>query len=61
MNLPEAETVFNAIARDDSTGFCVECGAEVGGTEPDREKMRCEACGLYGVFGAENVLFLLDD
>ena len=37
-------------------GFCVICGAEVGGVEPDAEGDRCEQCGERGVYGAEQLL-----
>lgn len=45
-----------ALRRDDSTGFCLSCGAEQGGTEPDADGYRCESCGANAVQGAENVL-----
>jgi hypothetical protein len=45
-----------AVSRDDSTGFCLSCGSEQGGTEPDADSYRCESCGSMSVQGAENVL-----
>lgn len=41
----------------DNPGFCVECGNEAEGVEPDARNYECEACGANGVFGAEE-LFL---
>ncbi len=50
--------VMAALARDDGTGFCLACGAEVSGIEPDARKAVCESCGEPEVFGAEEMLFL---
>lgn len=55
---PDFDRVMDALARDDDTGFCLACGAEVSGIEPDARKMVCEACGEPDVFGAEEMLFL---
>lgn len=58
-----AERVAAAVERHlttlDDPGFCVECGAEAGGVEPDARRYRCEACGLPGVYGAEELLIRL--
>ena len=40
----------------DNPGFCITCGAEAEGVEPDAEKYTCEACGAPGVYGAEQLL-----
>ena len=40
----------------DDPGFCLVCGNEQAGTEPDARKYRCEACGARAVFGAEELL-----
>ena len=44
-------------AQDDmsNTGFCVRCGAEHGGCEPDARNYKCEECGAMSVFGAEEL------
>jgi hypothetical protein len=52
------KTVETAIRNDDSTGFCLACGAEQGGTEPDARNYTCEACGAAKVFGAEELLIM---
>jgi predicted RNA-binding Zn-ribbon protein involved in translation (DUF1610 family) len=36
-------------------GFCVACGAEAEGVEPDARKYRCEECGEMAVYGAEEL------
>jgi hypothetical protein len=53
------DRVIEAVERDDCTGFCVACGEEQGGYEPDARRYRCEACGAFAVFGAEQLLFTL--
>ncbi len=61
--LPEnltVEMVTDAVERChaglDWPGFCLECGAERDGCEPDAEGYECEECGAMAVMGAENVL-----
>lgn len=57
------ETLMEAVARAqttlDSPGFCVACGAEAEGVEPDARKYSCEACGEKAVYGAEELLIRL--
>lgn len=40
-------------------GFCIVCGTEHNGIEPDAQHYRCEACGTDQVFGAEELLMEL--
>jgi hypothetical protein len=40
----------------DDPGFCLACGNEQGGCEPDARRYRCEACGEHQVYGAEELL-----
>ena len=40
----------------DNPGFCIECGAEVDGVEPDARGYDCEACGAAAVYGAEELI-----
>jgi hypothetical protein len=42
----------------DNPGFCLDCGEEAYGVEPDARRYRCEACGLPGVFGLEELLMM---
>ena len=41
-----------------STGFCLSCGDDQGGCEPDARKYPCESCGKRAVYGAEEVLLI---
>lgn len=43
---------------DGCTGFCLACGEEACGVEPDARKLRCEACGEFEVYGAEEVILM---
>ncbi len=50
------DQIMDAIREDDYRGFCIACGAEAFGVEPDAEKYICETCGKPCVFGAEQLL-----
>ena len=54
----DLDEILDAIARDDSTGFCVECGADQGGCEPDARRYKCESCDALAVYGAEELVFM---
>ena len=43
----------------DNPGFCVKCGADAEGVEPDAREYECESCGEPGVYGAEELLMVL--
>lgn len=53
---PTFAAVMEACERDDNTGFCLACGAEQTGVEPDAQRVRCEDCGNDAVAGAEQLL-----
>jgi predicted RNA-binding Zn-ribbon protein involved in translation (DUF1610 family) len=46
------------LAELDTAGFCVACGAEVLGVEPDARRYECEACGEDMVYGLEELLLM---
>ncbi len=54
------KAIFAAVDRwhqtTDNPGFCLACGAEAEGVEPDAREYECEACGEMQVFGAEELL-----
>jgi len=43
----------------DNPGFCLICGLEVDGVEPDAQNYECEACGAEQVFGADELLLTI--
>lgn len=49
--------IVRAVQADDNLGFCVKCGEEAYGVEPDASRYVCEACGERGVYGAQELLF----
>ncbi len=57
------ERVIDAVERtmhdQENLGFCVRCGAEVDGVEPDADRYTCDVCKTPTVFGAENLLLMM--
>jgi hypothetical protein len=41
-------------------GFCIACGEEAMSCEPDARCYGCEHCGKSTVFGAAELLFMLE-
>jgi len=54
------ERVIEAVEREmttlDNPGFCLACGEEADGCEPDAEGYECESCGSHKVYGAAELL-----
>ena len=44
----------------DNPGFCIKCGAEVDGCEPDARNYYCEECDQHTVFGAQELLLMTE-
>jgi len=42
-------------ADDTMSGFCIACGEEQDGCEPDAANYECECCGERQVFGAAEI------
>jgi hypothetical protein len=40
----------------DNPGFCLTCGEEAEGCEPDARRYKCEHCGDRAVYGADELL-----
>ena len=47
-----------AIQATEYIGFCIHCGTETDGVEPDAERYPCEECGTNKVYGAEQLVLL---
>ena len=63
MQLPDnlsIEEVMDAVERQrsslDNPGFCMACGEEADGCEPDARGYECESCEEMEVYGAEEIL-----
>lgn len=59
------DRIIEAVERHQTTldnpGFCLACGEEVEGVEPDARKYECECecCGEKKVYGAEELLLMV--
>jgi len=53
------EAVEASMTGLDNPGFCIKCGEDADGCEPDARKYECECCGERGVFGAEELLLYI--
>lgn len=43
----------------DNPGFCIACGEEADGCEPDARRYECEFCGENKVYGAAELLMYM--
>ena len=50
------EAVERRMSSLDNPGFCLACGEEAMGCEPDARHYECEACGERQVFGSDELL-----
>lgn len=50
------EACERALTTLDNPGFCITCGEEADGCEPDAQAYTCDSCGQRGVYGAEELL-----
>lgn len=48
--------VVEGVSLDDVQGWCLGCGEEASGVEPDAERYKCECCGEALVFGVEELM-----
>lgn len=51
--------IIEAVKEDDNIGFCINCGSEQDGCEPDARAYLCENCGSSCVYGAEELLIMV--
>jgi len=52
------DKVIAAVQEDPNLGFCLACGEEAYGVEPDARGYECESCGANKVYGAEELLMM---
>jgi hypothetical protein len=55
----DMDAVLSAVEDGDGVGFCLACGNEQYGVEPDARRYECEDCGKPKVYGAEEILMML--
>jgi len=53
------DVIMAAVEDGDYVGFCVACGSEHDGCEPDARAYPCDQCGRNKVYGAEEILMIL--
>jgi hypothetical protein len=57
------EVITAAVERQmfglDNPGFCLACGLENDGCEPDARRYRCSSCDTAQVYGAQELLLCL--
>ena len=59
MKLPAnltVDEVIEAVEADDNLGYCLACGEQAMGVEPDARRYVCESCGEHKVYGAPEIL-----
>ena len=52
------DRIIEAAESGEDMGFCLACGADAYGVEPDARKYECEECGAEKVYGAEELLIM---
>ena len=52
------EAEYRHLTFSENPGFCLSCGIECDGVEPDARKYRCEDCGERTVYGLEELLVM---
>lgn len=52
------EEEYRSLTYDSSPGFCLSCGLECDGVEPDAKRYECESCGVKLVYGLEELLLM---
>jgi hypothetical protein len=59
----DVDEVIEACKRRDTSldnpDFCISCGAERDGCEPDARNYPCDECGQRTVFGAEEIVMMV--
>lgn len=45
-------------AMEQYVGYCISCGSDRENCEPDTRQCKCEECGEFTVFGADEILFM---
>lgn len=59
MAVVSIDEVMGAVESGEYMGFCLACGAEHYGIEPDARRYECEECDAPKVYGAEEILLMM--
>ena len=62
MKLPKGltlEYIMEIAGEGEYAGFCMKCGEQADGVEPDARGYVCDYCGSPSVYGAEELLIML--
>jgi hypothetical protein len=52
------EEMRHIVFDGDYIGFCLECGADCEGIEPDARKYHCQECHANRVYGIEELMLM---
>jgi hypothetical protein len=55
---PCLEDLMTHCEADDNSGYCLACGSEADGIEPDARKYQCDSCGMHKVYGSQELLLM---
>jgi len=53
-----SEQEYRTLTYDGSPGFCLACGQDTDGVEPDARRYPCESCSEPLVYGLEELLMM---
>jgi Zn finger protein HypA/HybF involved in hydrogenase expression len=54
----DADETIMAAQEGDYLGYCLCCGYQQGGCEPDAHEYECEDCGELTVYGAQELVIM---
>jgi DNA-directed RNA polymerase subunit RPC12/RpoP len=56
--MPIFNEEFERLTFEGTSGFCLNCGHQADGIEPDARKYECETCGKERLYGLEELLLM---
>jgi ribosomal protein L37E len=55
---PNLDDLMRECENDNNSGYCLACGEQAFGIEPDARKYQCESCGMPKVYGSQELLLM---
>ena len=52
------EQAIELVEEDNNQGICIKCHEVQDCIEPDAEHCKCDSCGEFEVFGAEQIILM---